>query len=76
MILYVINSMLKDKALAQTGLSRLKEAFAIFADNQQIHPLVYERASTPQIDTGPMASLTWHRRLGRRSIVGIVHDGE
>ncbi|SPO04938.1 related to glucan 1,3-beta-glucosidase [Cephalotrichum gorgonifer] len=44
MILYVINDMLKDEALAQAGLAKLKQAFAIFAENKQKYPLVYERA--------------------------------
>lgn len=45
MILYVIKDMLKDDELAQAGLEKLKEAFAIFAENKQQHPLVYERKS-------------------------------
>lgn len=43
MILYVIQDMLKDEELAQVGIAKLKQAFAIFADNKQQHPLVYER---------------------------------
>lgn len=34
--------MLGDQATAETGLNKLKEAFARFAQNQQIWPLVYE----------------------------------
>lgn len=45
MILYVIKDMLGDEELAQAGLEKLKEAFAIFAENKQQHPLVYERES-------------------------------
>lgn len=41
-ILLVINDMLGDKALAQTGLNQLKVAFALFATNKQQYPLVYE----------------------------------
>lgn len=41
-ILYVINDMLGDKALAQSGLGKLKSAFATFAANKQKYPLVYE----------------------------------
>lgn len=40
----VLNDMLGDRALAQTGLGQLKVAFARFADNQQQYPLVYESA--------------------------------
>lgn len=41
-MLYVINDMLGDTKLAQTGLGQLKTAFARFADNKQIYPLVHE----------------------------------
>ena len=47
MILFVINDMLKDEALAQAGVAKLKQAFAIFAENKQKYPLVYERWSPP-----------------------------
>ncbi|KJZ78459.1 hypothetical protein HIM_01850 [Hirsutella minnesotensis 3608] len=43
-ILYVVNDMIKDKALAQTGLEKLKTAIGIFAANKQQFPLVYETA--------------------------------
>jgi len=43
MILYVINDMLDDKALAQAGLEKLKHAFSTFVENRQQYPLVYER---------------------------------
>lgn len=43
-MLYVINDMLGDTKLAQTGLGQLKVAFARFSDNKQKHPLVYESA--------------------------------
>ncbi|KAM4062986.1 glycosyl hydrolase family protein [Hirsutella rhossiliensis] len=43
-ILYVVNNMVGDKALAQTGLGLLKAAFDIFAANKQRFPLVYETA--------------------------------
>ncbi|KAJ4150160.1 hypothetical protein LMH87_010923 [Akanthomyces muscarius] len=43
-MLYVINDMLGDTKLAQTGLGQLKVAFARFADNKQKHPLVHETA--------------------------------
>ncbi|KAF5017743.1 hypothetical protein F66182_10313 [Fusarium sp. NRRL 66182] len=41
-IIYVINNMLGDKALAQAGLVKLKQAFARFGTNKQSYPLVYE----------------------------------
>ncbi|KAH7375568.1 endo-1,3(4)-beta-glucanase [Plectosphaerella cucumerina] len=42
-ILYVLNDLVGDKALAQAGLVKLKEAFAIFASNKQAFPLVYDK---------------------------------
>jgi endo-1,3(4)-beta-glucanase len=45
MIIYVVNDMLKDRELAQTGLAKLKQAFAVFTENRQKYPLVYERES-------------------------------
>ncbi|KAL6865850.1 endo-1,3-beta glucanase [Amphichorda felina] len=44
LILYVINDMLEDKALAHTGLGQLKAAFGIFGANKQKFPLYYESA--------------------------------
>lgn len=41
-IIYVINNLVGDKALAQAGLAKLKEAFARFGTNKQKYPLVYE----------------------------------
>ncbi|OLN85332.1 putative endo-1,3(4)-beta-glucanase-like protein 2 [Colletotrichum chlorophyti] len=43
-LLVVINDILQDPGLAQSGLNRLKAAFAKFATNQQKFPLVYESA--------------------------------
>lgn len=43
-LLYVVNDMLGDTKLAQTGLGQLKVAFARFADNKQQYPLVHETA--------------------------------
>ncbi|KAL3956453.1 hypothetical protein ACCO45_009299 [Purpureocillium lilacinum] len=43
-ILYVINNLIGDKALAQTGLGQLKAAFATFAANKQKFPLTHETA--------------------------------
>ncbi|PNY23348.1 endo-1,3(4)-beta-glucanase 2 [Tolypocladium capitatum] len=44
-IVYVINNMVGDEALAQTGLGQLKAAFGIFAANKQRYPLTYESKS-------------------------------
>ncbi|KAK2061476.1 family 81 glycosyl hydrolase [Colletotrichum caudatum] len=44
LLIIVINDILRDPALAQSGLNRLKAAFAKFASNQQKFPLVYESA--------------------------------
>lgn len=41
-MLYVMNDLLGDTKLAQTGLGQLKVAFARFADNKQQYPLVHE----------------------------------
>ncbi|KAL2881869.1 endo-1,3-beta glucanase [Colletotrichum sp. CLE4] len=41
-LIIVINDILGDPALAQSGLNRLKAAFATFATNKQKYPLVYE----------------------------------
>lgn len=44
-ILYVIHDLLGNKALAQTGLSQLKVAFAQFAQGNNQYPLFYESES-------------------------------
>ncbi|KAH8661142.1 glycosyl hydrolase family 81-domain-containing protein [Ilyonectria robusta] len=41
-IVYVINTLLGDKALGQAGLAQLKKAFAKFGSNKQKYPLVYK----------------------------------
>ncbi|KAL1877327.1 hypothetical protein VTK73DRAFT_8780 [Phialemonium thermophilum] len=43
-IVLTINDLLGDKALAQAGLTQLKQAFSLFASNKQQFPLVYESA--------------------------------
>ncbi|KPM35539.1 putative endo-1,3(4)-beta-glucanase 2 [Neonectria ditissima] len=43
-IVYVLNDMLGEKALAQAGLTKLKTAFSTFVANKQKYPLVYESA--------------------------------
>ncbi|EGX90898.1 endo-1,3-beta-glucanase Engl1 [Cordyceps militaris CM01] len=51
-LLYVINDMLGETKLAQTGLGQLKAAFGRFADNKQKYPLVYETAWGGVVSTG------------------------
>jgi endo-1,3(4)-beta-glucanase len=41
-IVYVINDIVKNPALAQAGLANLKSAFELFSSNQNQFPLVYE----------------------------------
>ncbi|MCJ1472208.1 hypothetical protein MMC13_000855 [Lambiella insularis] len=41
-IIYTINNIGNDPILAQQGLSNLKVAYALFATNSQIYPLVYD----------------------------------
>ncbi|KAH6724355.1 glycoside hydrolase family 81 protein [Leptodontidium sp. MPI-SDFR-AT-0119] len=43
-IVYTLHDLVGDKALAQAGLSNLKDAFARFTSNTQAFPLVYETA--------------------------------
>jgi endo-1,3(4)-beta-glucanase len=43
-IVYTFFDLANDVALAQAGLTQLKAAFAVFANNQQKYPLVYESA--------------------------------
>ncbi|TQV98170.1 endo-1,3-beta-glucanase Engl1 [Cordyceps javanica] len=52
LMLYVINDMLGETKLAQTGLGQLKVAFARFADNKQKFPLVHETAWGGVVSTG------------------------
>ena len=43
-IIYTVNNIANDTSLAQQGLARLKNAFALFSTNQQRYPLVYDTA--------------------------------
>lgn len=45
-LVYLFDQILGDKAIAQAGLVKLKEAFAVFGQNKQEYPLVYESMST------------------------------
>lgn len=50
-IVYVLNDMLGEKALAQAGLTKLKTAFSTFVNNKQKYPLVYEsKQHTPSTE--------------------------
>ncbi|OAA70257.1 endo-1,3-beta-glucanase Engl1 [Cordyceps fumosorosea ARSEF 2679] len=51
-MLYIINDMLGETKLAQTGLGQLKTAFARFADNKQKFPLVHETAWGGVVSSG------------------------
>lgn len=42
MILSVVYDLLGESALAAAGLQKLEAAMAVFAENRQIYPLVYE----------------------------------
>ena len=41
-IVYTINDIVKNRALAQAGLANLKAAFELFSTNKNQFPLVYE----------------------------------
>ncbi|RDW94609.1 glycoside hydrolase family 81 protein [Coleophoma crateriformis] len=43
-IIYTINDLLNDQALAQAGLADLKQSFALFTSNEQQFPLVHDTA--------------------------------
>jgi endo-1,3(4)-beta-glucanase len=43
-IVYTIHNLLGNTALAQAGLTNLKQSYALFASNQQQYPLVHETA--------------------------------
>jgi len=44
MMIYVLNDLVGNKTLAQTGLAKLKTCMAVFVGNKQKNPLVYEQA--------------------------------
>jgi endo-1,3(4)-beta-glucanase len=51
-IVYAVHDLTGNTSLASAGLSKLKKAFARFADNKQIYPLVYESAWGGIVSTG------------------------
>lgn len=55
-IIYTTNDLLKQPSLATQGLNELKGAFARFATNQQIHPLVYDTLWKGLVSNGSYAT--------------------
>ncbi|KAF2137622.1 glycoside hydrolase family 81 protein [Aplosporella prunicola CBS 121167] len=41
-IVYAANDLAKNQSVARPGLDKLKKAFAVFVNNRQIYPLVYD----------------------------------
>lgn len=52
MIVYTTQDLLGEPNLATVGLNQLKGAFAVFATNQQIHPLVYDTVWNGVVSSG------------------------
>ena len=52
MIVYTTYELLKEPDLATQGLNELKGAFAVFATNQQIYPLVYDTVWNGVVSSG------------------------
>lgn len=52
MIVYTTYDLLKEPDLATQGLNELKGAFAVFATNQQIYPLVYDTVWNGVVSSG------------------------
>ncbi|KAL9061962.1 MAG: hypothetical protein Q9206_000148 [Seirophora lacunosa] len=51
-LIYTVHEMCGEPDLARLGLGQLKIAFARFATNQQVHPLVYESAWRGVVSSG------------------------
>ena len=51
-LIYTMHDMLNQKEAAMQGLARLKAAFARFANNQQIYPLVYDTVWNGVVSSG------------------------
>lgn len=54
MMIYVLHDMVNRSDLAATGLSKLKDAIAIFINNNQPNPLVYEQSWKGVVSTAGM----------------------
>ena len=52
MIVYTTHDLLGEPDLATLGLNQLKGAFAVFATNQQIYPLVYDSVWNGVVSSG------------------------
>ncbi|CAF9927650.1 hypothetical protein IMSHALPRED_007264 [Imshaugia aleurites] len=52
MIVYTTHDLLNEPDLATQGLNELKGAFAVFATNQQIYPLVYDTVWNGVVSSG------------------------
>lgn len=52
MIVYATHELLKEPNLATQGLNQLKGAFAVFATNKQIYPLVYDTVWNGVVSSG------------------------
>lgn len=52
MIVYTTSDLLNEPDLATQGLNELKGAFAVFATNQQIYPLVYDTVWNGVVSSG------------------------
>ncbi|KAH0565980.1 hypothetical protein GP486_000626 [Trichoglossum hirsutum] len=63
-IVYTIHDIMKDSALANAGLTRLKDAFAVFAENRQKYPLVYESAWKGIVSTAAYVTGEWGADFG------------
>lgn len=55
-IIYATSDLLKQRSLATQGLNELKGAFARFATNKQIHPLVYDTLWKGVVSNGSYAT--------------------
>ena len=52
MLIYTTHDLLREPDLATLGLNQLKGAFAVFATNQQKHPLVYDTVWNGVVSSG------------------------
>ncbi|KAI9678861.1 MAG: hypothetical protein M1817_005921 [Caeruleum heppii] len=51
-LMYTVNDLAQNASLAQAGLTKLKTAFAVFAENRQQFPLLYETAWKGTVSSG------------------------
>jgi endo-1,3(4)-beta-glucanase len=55
-LVYTLNNLARNPSRAQEGLNKLKAAFAVFAENRQKFPLVYESAWKGVVSTASYAT--------------------